>query len=156
MLPVGVFRNAPLQTVADTVATANLHAVQLHGVEDSNYVAALRKALPSDCEIWTAVSVGRGPLARGGGDRLLFDNGEGGTGLGFDWTLLDGHPDLPRGLIAGGIGAHNARSAQALGAYGIDIGSAVDERPGCKSSEKIAALFDALRPPSRERLRACA
>ena len=37
-------------------------------------------SLPRDCEIWTAVSVGREPLASRGGDRLLFDNGDGGSG----------------------------------------------------------------------------
>jgi indole-3-glycerol phosphate synthase/phosphoribosylanthranilate isomerase len=58
--------------------------------------------------------------------------------------------------VAGGIGAQNARAAAALGAYAIDVGSSVDLRPGRKSSEKIEALFDALRPASRQRLRACA
>jgi indole-3-glycerol phosphate synthase/phosphoribosylanthranilate isomerase len=44
----------------------------------------------------------------------------------------------------------------ALGGYAIDVGSAVDARPGCKSPEKITALFESLRPKSRERLRQCA
>jgi indole-3-glycerol phosphate synthase/phosphoribosylanthranilate isomerase len=156
MLPVGVFRDAPLETVKEVAVAVNLHAVQLHGDEDKDYVAALRRSLPGDCEIWTAVSVGRDALAGRGGDRLLFDNGEGGTGRKFDWRMIDRHPELPRAILAGGIGPYNAPSARAVGAYAIDVGSAVDELPGRKSPEKIAALFDALRPPSRERLRACA
>jgi len=87
---------------------------------------------------------------------LLFDNGDGGSGSSFDWSAVHDHPELPRALIAGGIGPHNARAASALGAYAIDVGSAVDELPGKKSAEKIAALFDALRPASRQRFRACA
>ncbi len=60
-------------------------------------------------------------------------------------------------VMAGGIGAgQRARVRGSLGAYAIDVGSAVDERPGRKSPEKIAALFDALRPVSRERMRECA
>ena len=86
---------------------------------------------------WAAIR-----LADRGGDRLLFDNGEGGSGHSFDWALIEGHPELPRALLAGGIGPHNARAARALGAYAIDVGSAVDERPGRKSPEKIAALFE--------------
>jgi indole-3-glycerol phosphate synthase/phosphoribosylanthranilate isomerase len=43
-----------------------------------------------------------------------------------------------------------------LGAYAIDVGSAVDEHPGRKSPEKITALFESLRPTCREGLRACA
>ena len=70
--------------------------------------------------------------------------------------MIESHPELSRAIVAGGIGAHNARVAMRLGAYAIDVGSAVDERPGRKSPEKIAALFDALRPKSRQRLRECA
>jgi indole-3-glycerol phosphate synthase/phosphoribosylanthranilate isomerase len=70
--------------------------------------------------------------------------------------LIERHPQLSRAILAGGIGPHNARAARALGPYAIDVGSAVDARLGEKSPEKIADLFDALRPAARERLRACA
>ena len=156
MLPVGVFRDAPLGTVADVATLMNLHAVQLHGHEDVEYVRALRRELHASCEIWTALSVGREPLTSRGGDRLGFDNGDGGSGCCFDWSLVARHPDLSRALVAGGIGAHNAAAARELGAHAIDVGSAVDLSRGRKSPEKIGALFEALRPRSRERLRACA
>jgi indole-3-glycerol phosphate synthase / phosphoribosylanthranilate isomerase len=156
MLPVGVFRDAPLRTLADVATCMNLHAVQLHGHEDFEYMRALRRELPRTCEIWTALSVGREPLTSRGGDRLVFDNAGGGSGRSFDWSLVERHPELPRALVAGGIGAHNGRSASALGAYAIDVGSALDLRPGRKSPDRIAALFEALRPASRQRLRACA
>ena len=156
MKPVGVFRDAPPRSVADLADSLDLHAVQLHGREDEDYIAALRRLLPRDCEIWTAASVGSGPLIVRGGDRTLFDNGNGGSGKSFDWSMIKNNPELPRALVAGGIGQHNARDAASLGAYAIDIGSAVDERPGIKSPEKIAALFETLRPASRQRMLACA
>jgi indole-3-glycerol phosphate synthase/phosphoribosylanthranilate isomerase len=156
MLPVGVFRDAPPQLLADLASLMDLHAIQLHGREDPDYVRALRRKLPDGCEIWTALSVGRQRLAGRGGDRLLFDNRDGGSGQAFDWALIQAHPDLPRAIIAGGIGPHNAADARALGAYAIDVGSSVDAAPGRKSPERIAALFKALRPTSRQRLRACA
>jgi indole-3-glycerol phosphate synthase/phosphoribosylanthranilate isomerase len=156
MSPVGVFRDAPLRVVADVATLLNLHAVQLHGHEDVEYVRALRRELSMGCEIWTPVSVGREPLTERGGDRLVFDNANGGSGRPFDWSLIKGHRKLGQAIVAGGIGPDNARAAQRLGAYAIDVGSAVDERPGRKSPEKIAALFEALRPKSRQRLRACA
>ena len=156
MRPVGVFRDAPLQDVADTATLLNLHAVQLHGSEDFDYVRALRRELPPACEIWKAVSVGREPLTRRGGDRLLFDNASGGSGRSFDWSMVKDHPELSRAVVAGGITRHNAGDARRLGAYAIDVGSAMDFRPGRKSPVRIAALFGALRPPARERLRACA
>jgi len=156
MLPVGIFRDAPLRTLVDLATVMNLHAVQLHGHETQEYVRGLRRELPESCEIWTAVSVGREPLTGRGGDRMVFDNADGGSGRSFDWMLVDNHPELPSAILAGGVGPHNARAAMALGVYAIDVGSAVDERPGRKSPDKIAALFDALRPSSRQRLRECA
>jgi indole-3-glycerol phosphate synthase/phosphoribosylanthranilate isomerase len=87
---------------------------------------------------------------------LLFDNGNGGTGRSFNWALVEYHAELGRGILAGGIGAHNALAARRLGPYAIDVGSSVDVRPGRKSAAKIAALFEALRPPARRRLSACA
>ena len=63
-LPVGVFRDSLIDDVADIAASLNLHAVQLHGEEDEEYVDSLRYQLPEACEIWTAVSVGHGPLVR--------------------------------------------------------------------------------------------
>ncbi|HEX8938514.1 MAG TPA: hypothetical protein VF776_09635, partial [Sphingomicrobium sp.] len=156
VLPVGVFKNASLTSVTGAAASLNLHAVQLHGGEDPGYVASLRRELSETCEIWTALSVGRDALTSRGGDRLLFDNGDGGSGRSFDWSQIIGRSDLQRSLVAGGIGPDNADAARALGAYAIDIGSAVDQRPGKKSPQKIAALFDTLRPASLRRLRQCA
>src|SRR4051812_5983518 len=118
-LPVGVFRDAPLRTVADVATLMNLHAVQLHGDEDAEYISSLRRELPQSCEIWAAVSVGTEPIRKRGGDRLLFDNGDGGSGSVFDWSQIADHPELCHGLIAGGIGVQNARRAQALGGYAI-------------------------------------
>ncbi len=155
ILTVGVFRDAPLLAVSDAVDSLNLHAVQLHGSEDEDYVRQLRDALPQSCEIWSAVSVGRGPLSRPG-DRLLFDNGDGGSGSSFDWEWVREHPNLSKALVAGGIGPNNARPARALRAYAIDVGSSLDIAPGAKSPEKIRSLFEALRAPCREGLRACA
>jgi len=154
---VGVFRNAPVGDVADAATMLGLAAVQLHGDEDAAYLRALARRLPRKCEIWKAVGVGREPPGTcDAADRLVFDNGAGGTGQSFDWTLVRAHPALSRAIVAGGIGAHNATAAQRLGGYAIDVGSALDEQAGVKSPAKIAALFDALRPAGRQRLRACA
>jgi indole-3-glycerol phosphate synthase/phosphoribosylanthranilate isomerase len=155
--PVGVFRNAPIRAVAGAAHELGLAAVQLHGEEGADGLRALRRILPDHCEIWKAVPVG--PAAPGGceaADRLLFDSGRGGSGRTFDWTMIRDHPDLARSFVAGGIGPDNAREASRLGAYGLDVGSAVDARPGLKSAKKIRALFEALRPPGRQGLRQCA
>ena len=154
--PIGGFRDVPLGAVAEAANTLGLHALQLHGDYGADSIHALRDQTPGTCEIWTALSVGRDVLERRGGDRLLFDNGDGGTGRGFDWSMIESHPDLSQALVAGGIGVGNAREAQSLGTYAIDLCSSVEERPGQKSIEKVEALFQALRPAARERVLECA
>jgi len=156
VLPVGVFRDAPIGEVADAASLLNLHAVQLHGQEDAGYLLALRAQLPTEVEIWTAMNVADGMPEGRNGDRTLFDNGGGGSGQSFDWSVIEGHDELHRGILAGGIGAHNARAAQTVGAFAIDIGSSVDAEPGVKSPERIAAVFEALRVPSRQKVTQCA
>ena len=154
--PVGIFRDAPIRDVIRIARHTRLQSVQLHGLEDADYVRTLRRNLPGSIEVWTALSVGRDAVGGRGGDRVVFDNGDGGSGRSFDWGMVKRHPQLATSIVAGGIGAHNACAARALGAYAIDVGSSVDLRPGQKSPEKIAAVFEARRLPSRQRSRACA
>ncbi len=141
---VGVFRDAPLDAVAATAAALRLDVVQLHGAEDP---AEIRKGLGKDVEIWGVCA--DGAAARPGADRSLFDTGRGGTGQPFEWALLAGRGDLATGYLAGGIGPANARNAARVGAYGLDVGSGVEARPGEKDQAKVTALFDALRPACR-------
>ena len=152
--PVGVFRDAAVEAVAEAAARLDLHAVQLHGHEDPDYVRTLRQRIGDSAEIWTAQTSST-DVDRGG-DRILFDSPGGGSGRAFDWSLIASHPELTRAVLAGGIGTHNARAAQRVGAYAIDVGSSVDLSPGVKSPEKMAALFEALRPESRQEITECA
>ena len=149
--PVGVFRDAEPRRLAQIAERTGLAAVQLHGREDAE---AIRCVLPEDVELWALCGVGAGASPRrAGADRSLFDtlqNGEsGGVGASFDWNLLEGRDDLPSAFIAGGIGPHNARSAAKVGAYGLDVGSSVEDRPGVKDPAKVGALFNVLRPACR-------
>ena len=154
--PVGIFRDEPIESVAELASRLSLEAVQLHGTEDGAYIAALRRRIPERCEIWGAVNVGQGALSRSGADRLLFDNGAGGTGRSFDWDKVRSHPSLPDALVAGGIGPNNALAAASLGAHAIDVGSAVDAKPGVKSASRIRSLFETLRPEKRLGQKLCA
>jgi indole-3-glycerol phosphate synthase / phosphoribosylanthranilate isomerase len=157
---VGVFRNDPIERVIFLADRYGLAAVQLHGGEDAEYVAAVRERIPEDCEIWTTVSVAQdAPLRASLGDRPLFDtqigDQTGGTGRSFDWSRIAGRPDLERGLVAGGLGPDNVADAARLGAWALDVNSSVEDAPGIKSPDKLKALFEALRPGSREGTGSC-
>ena len=150
---VGVFRNERLMQVALTTKELGLAAVQLHGEEDSAYIKGLRNILPENIEIWAASGVDESVPERGGADRMLFDTAVagrcGGTGIRFDWSRIAGRADLDRSLLAGGLNPGNARAAAALGAYALDVGSGVEASPGRKDPARLAAFFEALRPPAR-------
>jgi indole-3-glycerol phosphate synthase/phosphoribosylanthranilate isomerase len=152
MKAVGVFRDQDHRIIASIADASGLDAVQLHGRNDE--LQRLRIELPEGCEIWATCGVGEhAEPAPAGADRSLFDTllggRSGGTGQQFDWRLVSGRPDLPKAFLAGGIGPSNARAAQRVGAFGLDIGSAIESAPGRKDSSKLAELFDALRLPCR-------
>ncbi|MBI4828393.1 MAG: phosphoribosylanthranilate isomerase [Nitrospinae bacterium] len=71
----------------------------------------------------------------------------GGTGLSHDWELaarIVARAPAPV-LMAGGINPYNVTEAAAIpGLYGIDLASGVEDAPGVKSEQKLAALFTRL------------
>lgn len=156
---VGVFVNENPAEVADVARGLGLDAVQLHGDESADDVAATRSKLPDGCEIWKAVRVGRdAPVPRlddTGADRLLLDaycpDARGGTGTRFDWSVAASHPDLDSVVLAGGLSPDNAVIAGAVGAALLDVSSGVEEAPGIKSPAKLEAFFASLRGTGRDR-----
>ncbi|EIB98647.1 MULTISPECIES: bifunctional indole-3-glycerol-phosphate synthase TrpC/phosphoribosylanthranilate isomerase TrpF [Pantoea] len=143
---VGVFRNASVSDIVTQVSALSLSAVQLHGDETPAFVADLRAALPGTVQIWKALRIEGHLPARDWPhvDRYVFDNGNGGTGQRFDWSLLQGQT-LNNVLLAGGLGADNCVEAAQLGCAGLDFNSGVESAPGIKDARKIAAVFQTLR-----------
>ncbi|SFQ98596.1 indole-3-glycerol phosphate synthase [Enterobacter sp. kpr-6] len=143
---VGVFRNAPLPMVVAKAEQLALTAVQLHGDEDQAYIDALRAALPAKIQIWKALSVATTLPARDLShvDKYVFDNGQGGSGERFDWSLLTGQ-DLSNVLLAGGLSADNCVQAAQTGCAGLDFNSGVESQPGIKDASKLASVFRTLR-----------
>ncbi|MGG8023050.1 bifunctional indole-3-glycerol-phosphate synthase TrpC/phosphoribosylanthranilate isomerase TrpF [Klebsiella aerogenes] len=143
---VGVFRDAAVEEVVTRAAKLKLAAVQLHGSEDQAWIDALRAALPEQIQIWKALSVGEmlPPRNLNHVDRYVFDNGQGGSGQRFDWSLLQGQ-DLRNVMLAGGLSADNCVEAAKSGCAGLDFNSGVESQPGIKEASLVAAVFQTLR-----------
>ncbi|TDN64378.1 bifunctional indole-3-glycerol-phosphate synthase TrpC/phosphoribosylanthranilate isomerase TrpF [Scandinavium goeteborgense] len=143
---VGVFRDAATRDVAAKVESLSLAAVQLHGNEDQAYIDELRAALPAHVQIWKALSVKDSLPARNLNhvDKYVLDNGQGGTGQRFDWSLLNGQ-DLSNVLLAGGLSPDNCVEAAKSGCAGLDFNSGVESEPGIKDASKLASVFQTLR-----------
>lgn len=143
---VGVFRDAPDDEVVAKAQSLELAAVQLHGSEDQAYIDQLRDALPAQVQIWKALSVGHTlpPRNLQRVDKYVLDNGQGGTGERFDWSLLGGE-QLDNVLLAGGLGPDNCVAAAKAGCAGLDFNSGVESQPGIKDASKLASVFKTLR-----------
>lgn len=155
---VGVFVNETPSTIAHLAHTLGLSAVQLHGDETALEIAALRALLQpvgqqthNPCQIWKAVSVdaisGTAGAMVQGVDRYLFDSKNagqfGGTGAQFNWQLPLKHK--AHAMLAGGLNADNAASANTQGFYGLDFNSGVETAPGIKCAQQIHHAFINLR-----------
>jgi indole-3-glycerol phosphate synthase/phosphoribosylanthranilate isomerase len=151
---VGVFANSDEAFVAQAVRELDLHALQLHGDEDDDYIERLKGALPERVEVWRARRVGRKlpDMGEGRADRILLDTyveGKGGgTGKSFDWSLLAGR-ELGRIILSGGLNPDNASEADSLGTYALDVNSGIESAPGKKDRKLIDEFFSNLRGGGR-------
>ena len=145
ILPVGVFVNAPMETILSLVTDGTLKAVQLHGQESQSYLEKLKKqvAVP----LIRAFSI-RSPedlteAEKSPANFVLLDNGAGGTGETFDWSLLSSF-DRPF-FLAGGLRLENITEAVSrFHPYALDLSSGV-ETDGYKDKENIIAAVAAVR-----------
>ncbi len=135
--PVGVFVDAPMELILPLAADGTLAAIQLHGHETKDYVLQLKEK--TSVPILQAFSVtdreSLNTALASPADMILLDNGAGGTGNIFDWSVLKG---LTRPyILAGGLGPDNLKSAiLTLNPWGVDMSSGV-ETDGVKDHEKI-------------------
>lgn len=161
---IGVFVNQSAELLLETVRTAGLTGVQLHGEEDGKFARQLREKRAQLRIIKTvsmreagegsgkALAIATQPEA--GFDALLLDSGgngkRGGTGAVFDWQQAAPMARLLarkfRLIIAGGLRPDNVGKALRLfQPWGLDVVSGVEETPGKKDRAKLQAFVAAVR-----------
>lgn len=163
-IAVGLFVNEPFDNVIDKVKASGVDAIQLHGDEPPQFLAALAIALP-DHPIIKAFQVdhlglhmvaqylercellGKLPWA------CLVDakvNGQrGGTGHTAPWDVITAQyrEDWPNLILAGGLNAENAAAAiDAVEPWGIDIASGAERTRGVKDPKMIQQLLKLTAP----------
>ena len=143
--PVGVFVNASMELVTGLLNDGTLAAAQLHGQEDETYIRELKQL--SDKPIIKAFSVKTAEdiekAVQSPADYILLDQGSGGTGKTFDWSLI---PEIQRPFfLAGGIGASNLGQAiREIHPYAVDLSSSVETEKR-KDPMKIRQVVDIVR-----------
>ena len=142
---VGVFVNAPVEFVSGLLNDGTLALAQLHGQEDEAYIRKLKKL--TDKPIIKAFSVKTSEdiekALQSPADYILLDQGSGGTGMTFDWSLI---PKIERPFfLAGGIESENLEQAiREIRPYAVDLSSSV-ETDKWKDPEKIRNVVDIVR-----------
>ncbi|MEE4204125.1 MAG: phosphoribosylanthranilate isomerase [Halieaceae bacterium] len=154
VMTVGLFVNAPTETVLSTLERVPLNLLQFHGDESPEYCREFHrpylKALPVTDSEELRRSMDSYPEARG----FLLDTAAagqfGGTGKTFDWALVPS--DSPRPLVlAGGLGPDNVAAAiSAVGPAAVDVSSGVESAPGIKDPLKMQKFVAAARAAFEE------
>lgn len=142
--PVGVFVDEEVERIVDLIGRNIIAAVQLHGNEDEEYIATLRKR--TDCPIIKAFRVkSKADIEAANhfaADYVLLDSGSG-SGESFDWSLIK--EMKKRYFLAGGLTCENVGTAIAeLHPFAVDASSSL-ETDGFKDKEKMAAFVNAVR-----------
>ena len=145
IIPVGVFVNAAPERVEELLLDGTIHIAQLHGQEDEAYIRRIQKN--TGHQVIKAFSVKTAQdienALKSPADYILLDQGGGGTGQTFDWSLI---PEIDRPFfLAGGLNGENVQKAVSRCCpFAVDVSSAVEEQ-GRKSEEKVRKFLKKVR-----------
>lgn len=141
----GVFVDEEAENILDIAGRGIIDIIQLHGSEDDHYISKLKAV--SDVPIIKAFSIKSKKdiqtAVLSSADYILLDNGAGGTGDTFNWSLISG-VSRPY-FLAGGLTPNNVEQAVAINhPFAVDASSGV-ETDGVKDFNKIKAFIDTVR-----------
>ncbi len=143
--PVGVFVDPTAEQLATARDTAGVRVAQVHGRMPGNGAAGLVMLqavhLSADGEVVPAVAEGLAVLVD------TFDPvARGGTGRTVDWTKAAHVARTRPVILAGGLNAGNVEDAiRAVRPHGVDVSSGVEQSPGIKDPDKLAAFVAAVK-----------
>jgi phosphoribosylanthranilate isomerase len=148
---VGVFVNATAEEILKTVDDWRLQMVQLHGDESpkfcehiSNHITTIKafRIGPDENIDWKIYPY------RDSADMYLFDTvgvSYGGTGIQFDWDVLEKAQINKPYFLSGGIGADDVEKIKQFihgqkDLFSIDVNSRFEISPGVKDMDLIEAF----------------
>ena len=148
-----VFVNESAEIIDQLIDTYNFDTVQLHGNETPEFCNHFKRKIT----VIKAFGVDqdfdfeRLNLYIGSVDYFLFDtktDKHGGSGLTFDWSLLDKYKlDVPF-FLSGGLSLDNLSEVKSISHpqfYGVDLNSRFEIEPGLKDIDKLNNAFELLR-----------
>ena len=155
IVKVGLFVDASDEDIARTLGEAPLDMLQLHGDETPRRVKDVRrkfgKPVMKALRVASAADIAAADEYLPAVDWLLFDAKPppdmknalpGGNAISFDWSLIAGRGWSKPWMLSGGLNLGNlADAVRITGAKTVDVSSGVEDSPGRKNPEKIAAFL---------------
>lgn len=125
---VAVSVDAPVEEFAEFALSGAADVLQLHGNEDAEYIARLRKLtsvpLIKAVKVTSAADIERANLLDV--NFLLLDSGTG-SGKAFDHSLIERERITKPFFLAGGLTPDNlAKAAKTVRPYGVDLSSGIE------------------------------
>jgi phosphoribosylanthranilate isomerase len=149
----GVFHNAALDEVIESVETLGLTMAQLHGDEGPSFCDEVRRR--TGAQVIKAARVASAADVRDLDrfhhvDFQMLDthraHAPGGTGETFDWSLAAARRSSLPLILSGGLDAGNVGAAiAAVSPFAVDSASGTESAPGIKDPAKVAAFAEAVR-----------
>ena len=153
---VGVFLNASVHEINQTVTQGRLNAVQLHGDESPEFCHQLRSHLDQiklikALRVRNQADLAQAQLFSNLVDAILLDAYDpqmaGGTGKTLDWQMLRDFQPNCDWWLAGGLSPDNVAEAIALvSPNGIDVSSGVERSAGDKDLIKVQNFLTIAKP----------
>lgn len=144
---VGVFVDEPLHIVQETIKSCGLTTVQLQGVETNDYCQKI--GVPVIKGFRVGERLDRNYINSYDVSAYLLDTLvqglDGGSGVSFDWRLLDGVHFMRPIIVAGGLHAGNVGELlRRISPPGIDVSSGVSASVRRKDPAKIRFFMQSM------------
>lgn len=146
---VGVFVAESYPAIREAIAAASLDLVQLHRPLSEEDLERVPRPVLAVAHAGREGEIPPGALL----DRcagILFDTSvagvPGGTGVSFDWSLLEGRRWPVPFFVSGGLRPENVgESIRRTRPDAVDVGSGVESAPGAKDRGRMRRFFEAVR-----------
>lgn len=153
---VGVFVNENIESVLEQINKYKLSVVQLHGSESIEYCYAIKAEFPN-LSLIKAFNISEEAdflstkEYENACDFLLFDtktSQHGGSGIKFDWSILNQYKGKLPFFLSGGISVEDVKAIKSIShpqLYALDLNSKFELEPGLKNIDLLVQFINQLK-----------
>lgn len=156
---IGVFVDQEIEVVEEIIHYCGLTLVQLHGSESPEYCRNV------SCKVIKSFAIGPGAENEAlaafadAASGFLLDTYHrdmaGGTGMTFDWSLVERVKPPGPVILAGGLNPENISEAVLqVKPFAVDVNSGVEYQPGRKDPDKLKRFINEVRKADEQARRA--